>query len=373
LDIYQLIWRPLIFGLLKADAEDVHRAAMKFLAAIDHSDSPLATIAHASLPQLFKISDARLAQQLWGHSFANPIGLAAGFDKDGVAPNMWPKLGFGFAELGTVTYHPQPGNDRPRLFRFPADQAALNWMGFNNLGSESLATRLKSQSLPDSPLGINLGKSKVTTEEQAPGDYAGSFERLRDCGDYFVINVSSPNTPGLRVLQDVSFLVKIIDAIQAVNPQNKPLLVKIAPDLAWEDIEAIVQLSLERGLAGIIATNTTSDKSVLSAKMINGQPIDPAKGGVSGVPLRDRATEVIRFIYRTSNGQLPIIGVGGVFNAADAWDKITAGASLIQLYTGWTYQGPWVVSRILSGLLDRLEAHGFENIGEAIGSAEPNI
>jgi dihydroorotate dehydrogenase len=373
LDIYQLIGRPLLFGALKADPEDVQRTILNFLAAIDHSHSPVATALQASLPQLFSITDPRLEQQLWGKSFANPIGLAAGFDKDGVAPNIWPKLGFGFAELGTVTYHGQPGNDRPRLFRFPTDQAALNWMGFNNLGSASLAERLQSQPLPTAPLGLNLGKSKVTPEDQAAGDYAGSFKRLRNCGDYFVINVSSPNTPGLRILQDVSFLVRIIDAIQALNPDRKPLLVKIAPDLAWEDIEAIVNLSLERGLAGIIATNTTSDKSVLSSKTINGQPIDPQKGGVSGAPLRDRSTEIIRFIYRTSGGQLPIIGVGGIFNADDAWAKIIAGASLIQLYTGWIYEGPWLVSRILSGLLTRLEAAKFQNITEAIGSAEPDI
>jgi dihydroorotate dehydrogenase len=362
-----------MFGLLKADPEDVQRAVLNFLADVDHSNTPLAQIIHACFPQLFNIQDPRLEQQLWGHSFANPIGLAAGFDKDGVAPNIWPKLGFGFAELGTVTYHAQPGNDRPRLFRLPSDKAALNWMGFNNLGADEMAYRLQSHKRPLAPIGINLGKSKKTPDKEAINDYADSFQKLQNCGDYFVINVSSPNTVGLRIFQDVSLLSEIIDAVQSVNPQKKPLLVKIAPDLAWEDIEAIVNLSQERRLSGIIATNTTVDKSKLVTKTINVKPIDPKKGGISGMPLRDRSTEIIRFIYRASDGKLPIIGVGGVFNADDAWDKIAAGASLVQLYTGWIYQGPWVVSRILSGLLKRLEAEKFKNISEVIGSAKLDI
>ncbi len=380
MDIYQLALRPLLFNILKADPEQVHRSALDYLATLDHSKTFGSDILKASWRQWFCLEDPRLEQTLWGKHFLNPIGLAAGFDKDGVAPGIWPTLGFGFSELGTVTYHPQPGNDKPRLFRLPDDLAALNRMGFNNLGSEAMAARLTDRffcrdASPSSyPLGINLGKSKVTDEANAAADYAGSFQRLQNCGDYFVVNVSSPNTPGLRNLQAVDMLAKIVTAMQEIN-RSRPILVKIAPDLAWEDIAAVVELSQNMELAGIIATNTTIDKASLNTKILKETSnllIDEA-GGISGAPLRDRSTAVIRYIYQTSQGQLPIIGVGGVFTADDAWDKITAGASLVQLYTGWTYQGPWTVLRILQGLLNKLEAHGLENIGQAVGYAEKNL
>ncbi len=368
MDIYQLALRPLLFNILKADPEQVHRSSLDYLATLDRSKTFGSEILKASWRQWFCLADPRLEQTLWSKSFPNPIGLAAGFDKDGVAPGIWPTLGFGFSELGTVTYHSQPGNDKPRLFRLPNDLAALNRMGFNNLGSESMAARLMDRSPSVYPLGINLGKSKVTAEADAAADYAGSFERLQNCGDYFVVNVSSPNTPGLRNLQAVDMLVKIVTAMQEVN-KSRPILVKIAPDLAWEDIAAVVELSQSMGLAGIIATNTTIEKASLTTKVLKetGKLLVDEAGGISGAPLRDRSTAVIRYIYQTSQGQLPIIGVGGVFTADDAWEKITAGASLVQLYTGWTYRGPWTVLRILQGLLNKLEAHGLENIGEAIG------
>ncbi len=368
MDIYQLALRPLLFNILKADPEQVHRSSLDYLATIDRSKTFGSDILKASWRQWFCLADPRLEQTIWGKHFPNPIGLAAGFDKDGVAPGIWPTLGFGFSELGTVTYYPQPGNDKPRLFRLPNDLAALNRMGFNNLGSESMAARLIDRSPSPYPLGINLGKSKVTDEEDAATDYAGSFQRLQNCGDYFVVNVSSPNTPGLRNLQAVDMLAKIVTAMQEVN-KSRPILVKIAPDLAWEDIAAVVELSQNMGLAGIIATNTTIEKASLTTKILKetGNLLVNEAGGISGAPLRDRSTAVIRYIYQTSQGQLPIVGVGGVFTADDAWDKITAGASLVQLYTGWTYQGPWTVLRILQGLLNKLEAHGLENIGQAIG------
>ncbi len=368
MDIYQLALRPLLFNILQADPEQVHRSALDYLATLDRSKTFGSDILKASWRQWFCLADPRLEQTLWGKNFPNPIGLAAGFDKDGVAPGIWPTLGFGFAELGTVTYHPQAGNEKPRLFRLPNDLAALNRMGFNNLGSESMAARLIDRAPSPYPLGINLGKSKVTDEADAATDYAGSFQRLQNCGDYFVVNVSSPNTPGLRNLQAVDMLAKIVTAMQQVNHQL-PILVKIAPDLAWEDIAAVVELSQNMGLAGIIATNTTIDKAPLTTKILpeTGNLLVDEAGGISGAPLRDRSTAVIRYIYQTSQGRLPIIGVGGVFSADDAWDKITAGASLVQLYTGWTYQGPWTVLRILQGLLNKLEAHGLENIEQAIG------
>ncbi len=370
-DIYQLALRPLLFQLLKSDPEAVHRRSLALLSSIDLNTFPGSSLLKASWQQLFCLADVRLQQNMWGQNFPNPVGLAAGFDKDGLAAGIWPYLGFGFAELGTVTYHAQPGNPPPRLFRLPADQAALNRMGFNNQGSAVLAERLAARQgqLPTNPIGINLGKSKITSEQDAAADYVGSFQRLQAYGDYFVINVSSPNTPGLRNLQNVELLNPILAQIQQVNQNQKPLLVKIAPDLAWEDIELIVQVAQQNQLAGIIATNTTINRSDLQTKTLaaTGRLLADEAGGISGAPVRDRSTAVIRFIYQVSQGQLPIIGVGGIFSAADAWDKITAGASLVQVYTGWTYQGPWLVSRILAGLLTELERAGLDHISQAVG------
>ncbi len=372
MDIYQLAIRPLLFSAIKADPEAVHRQSLAALQAIDaRPRSPLSMLAKASFQQYFCRSDDRLSQSLFGLNFANPVGLAAGFDKDGIAAGMWQYLGFGFTELGTVTYHPQPGNPQPRLFRLPQDRAALNRMGFNNLGSEAMAIALKQRQSNDFtiPIGINLGKSKITALEDAAGDYLGSFKRLQDLGDYFVINVSSPNTPNLRDLQAIAPLGVIFDALQQENQGHKPILVKIAPDLAFDDIAAVVELSQKYQLAGIIATNTTIDKSQLTTQIVaaTGKKVIEEAGGISGAPVRQKSTEVIRFIYQQTGGKLPIIGVGGIFTADDAWEKITAGASLIQVYTGWTYNGPWMVDRILTGLLAKLEARGLSSISAAVG------
>jgi dihydroorotate dehydrogenase len=373
LDIYQLAIRPLLFSALKADPELVHRQSLALLHSIDATPtSPLTKLAKASFQQSFCRTDQKLSQSLFGLNFANPVGLAAGFDKDGIAAGIWQYLGFGFAELGTVTYHPQPGNPQPRLFRLPQDLAALNRMGFNNFGSEAMATALKQRHHNDFsiPIGINLGKSKITPIEDAATDYLGSFQRLQDLGDYFVINVSSPNTPNLRDLQAIAPLRIIFDTLQQANQGQKPILVKIAPDLAWEDIAAVVELSQTYQLAGIIATNTTIDRSKLTTQVVaaTGKKVTAEAGGISGMPVRQKSTEVIRFIYQQTGGKLPIIGVGGIFTAEDAWDKITAGASLIQVYTGWTYNGPWMVDRILVGLLAKLESRGWSSISAAIGS-----
>ena len=372
MDIYQLAVRPLLFSALKADPEVVHKQSLALLHAIDSTpSSPLTKLAKASFQQYFCRTDLRLVQSVCGLNFANPVGLAAGFDKDGIAAGMWQYLGFGFAELGTVTYHPQPGNDRPRLFRLPQDRAALNRMGFNNLGSMAMAAALGQRHQGDFtiPIGINLGKSKVTPLADAATDYLGSFQRLKDLGDYFVINVSSPNTPGLRDLQSIEPLRIIFDTLQQENQGRKPILVKIAPDLAWEDIAAVVELSQTFQLAGIIATNTTIDRSQLTTKIIaaTGKKVTEEAGGISGAPVRQKSTEVIRFIHQQTGGSLPIIGVGGIFTADDAWEKITAGASLIQVYTGWTYDGPWTIDRILTGLLAKLEARGLGSIAAAVG------
>ena len=372
MDIYQLAVRPLLFSVLKADPEVVHQQSLRWLHAIDSTPkSPLSQLVKASCQQYFCRADKQLAQSLFGLNFPNPVGLAAGFDKDGIAAGMWQHLGFGFAELGTVTYHPQAGNPQPRLFRLPQDRAALNRMGFNNLGSEAMAAALKQRQQGDFtiPIGINLGKSKITPLADAATDYLGSFQRLQDLGDYFVINVSSPNTPNLRDLQAIEPLRIIFDTLQQENQGQKPILVKIAPDLAWEDIAAVVELSQTYQLAGIIATNTTIDRSQLTTQFVaaTGKKVTAEAGGISGAPVRQKSTEVIRFIHQQTGGKLPIIGVGGIFTADDAWEKITAGASLIQVYTGWTYNGPWMVDRILQGLLAKLASRGLSSISEAVG------
>lgn len=343
---------------------------MGFLGWLEKNrDRPPAKQLLAQLRQSFCIQDNCLAQNLWNVNFSNPLGLAAGFDKDGVAANVWSSLGFGFSELGTVTFEAQPGNPRPRLFRLPQDLAALNRMGFNNSGAAAMATRLAQSQASLSPMGINLGKSKVTPLSAAAADYLASFRLLKDWGDYFVVNVSSPNTPGLRSLQDAAGLSLILDALQQENQGQKPILVKIAPDLEWEAIADIISIAKTYQLAGIVATNTTIRRDNLKTQAIaaTGKLVKEEAGGISGVPVRDRSTEIIRFIWKQTQGQMPIIGVGGIFTPEDAWEKITAGASLVQVYTGWIYEGPWMVSRILTGLLQKLKERGLVSISEAVG------
>lgn len=396
MDIYQSSIRPILFSVLKADPEWLHQQTFQLLGWLDrNSDRPSSQWVQTRLQQAYCLKHTTLGadrtapgieQCLWGLKFPNPLGLAAGFDKDGVAARIWGSFGFGFAELGTVTLHPQPGNPRPRLFRLLEDKAVLNRMGFNNHGAEALARRLEcwkvqqglqversDQTLPLTiPLGINLGKSKVTPLEEAAADYWGSFRLLKELGDYFVVNVSSPNTPGLRSLQDAAQLSLILETLQQENTAQKPILVKIAPDLEWDAIADVIKLAQTYQLAGIVATNTTIRRDMLKTQMIQatGKPVSEEAGGISGAPLRQRSTEVIRFIYQETQGQLPIIGVGGIFTAEDAWEKITAGASLIQVYTGWIYEGPWMVRRILQGLGQKLEERGLTSIAEAVGREE---
>ncbi|PSN13107.1 dihydroorotate dehydrogenase (quinone) [filamentous cyanobacterium CCT1] len=372
-DPYRQLVRPLLFRGVTLDPEFLHHRTMNLLTWLGQpSQHSMAARLQPWLRQQFCFSDPRLAQTCWGLNFANPLGLAAGFDKDGVAALTWPLLGFGFAELGTVTCHPQPGNPQPRLFRLLQDEAVLNRMGFNNQGSAALADRLAAywaSNRPSIPIGINLGKSKVTELADAADDYRTSFQRLYRYGDYFVVNVSSPNTPGLRSLQAADQLGPILAALQAENRAGKPLLVKIAPDLAWPDIDAVIDLAQAYGLAGIIATNTTIAKERLKTQTLlqTGNQVADEAGGISGAPLRPRSTEVIHYIYQRTEGSLPIVGVGGIFTAADAWEKITAGATLLQVYTGWIYEGPWMVPRVLKGLLAKLEEHHLSNISAAVG------
>ncbi len=381
MDIYKAGIRPLLFSGLKADPEQVHHRMLQVLHYLDQQpDQPLSAWLHLVLAQSCKFQYPSLHQSLWGLSFMNPIGLAAGFDKDGMAAGIWSDFGFGFAELGTVTFYAQPGNPSPRLFRLPRDRAALNRMGFNNQGAAALAARLQQKraavereatngAVNSFPLGINLGKSKITPLEEAAADYLNSFRLLQNWGDYFVVNVSSPNTPGLRSLQAADQLEGIIAALQTENRFEKPLLVKIAPDLDWAEIEAVVDLAKTYRLAGIVATNTTIRRDQLQTQVIQatGNSVEVEAGGISGAPLRQRATEVIQFIHRQTRGQLLIIGVGGIFTAEDAWEKLTAGASLLQVYTGWIYEGPWMMQRLLKGLVHKLEARGLKHISEAVG------
>lgn len=363
-NFYKTAVRPLLFGS-QLDPEWLHNRSLALLSWLDRArPAPVLPLLSAN----YTLSDPRLVQTLWGKTFSNPVGLAAGFDKNGVAAGTWPLLGFGFAELGTVTAHAQPGNPKPRLFRLTADRAALNRMGFNNAGSAALQTRLQDRTQGiAAPIGINLGKSKITPLDQAPADYQTSFERLQHLGDYFVVNVSSPNTPGLRSLQDRDQLTGILNAIQSVNTTQKPVLVKIAPDLTDDAIHDVVSLAMEKNLAGIIATNTTIRRDGLQTQTVNGHAIASEAGGVSGQPVRSRSTEVIRLIWQQTQGELPIIGVGGIASTADAWEKITAGASLVQIYTGWVYEGPGLVKTILQGLLRALEQHDLPNIQAAVG------
>jgi dihydroorotate dehydrogenase len=392
LDIYQTGIRPLLFSGLRADPEWLHQQTIGVLSWLSQNreQSPSGWL-YRQIQNAYCFDHPCLKQTLWGLEVRNPVGLAAGFDKDGLAAGIWSSFGFGFAELGTVTLHPQPGNPRPRLFRLPLDGAALNRMGFNNQGAAAMAVRLEAMGLKQAiaakgkrrnedyaslpiadrpiPLGINLGKSKVTPLESAAADYLGSFRLLKDWGDYFVVNVSSPNTPGLRSLQATEQLEPILQVLQQENDQRKPILIKIAPDLEWEAIANILDLAQRHQLAGIIATNTTTRRDGLKTQIIRktGKSVTEEAGGISGIPLHLRSTEVVRFIYRQTQGKLPIIGVGGIFTAEDAWEKITAGASLVQVYTGWIYEGPAMVRRILEGLVQKLEEQGLTHLSQAIG------
>jgi dihydroorotate dehydrogenase len=324
-----------------------------------------------------------------GLTFPNPVGLAAGMDKYAEAVSAWPALSFGFSELGGVTWHPQPGNPAPRVFRAIPDEALVNRMGFNNPGAEVFAQKLASWRRAgrwprNHPIGVNLGKSKITPLEKAAEDYTNSLRLLWPHADFFVVNVSSPNTPNLRQLQDRAALDEILAALQEINrsaaanaavrstkteppPRGKPILVKVAPDLSCSALDKVLELVGPRQIAGMVATNTTIHRPETTAPEL--RQIYAEAGGLSGRPLRARSTEIIRHIYRQTRGALPIIGVGGIFDADDAWEKITAGASLVQLYAGLVYQGPGVVGEIVAGLRTRLVEAGCNQLQQAVGGA----
>jgi dihydroorotate dehydrogenase len=370
---YRALLRPLLFS---QDSEKIHDRTLRALAwASRHK------IICNSLAGFFHADE--LPMSAFGLNFPNPVGLAAGMDKRAVAVPMWEAIGFGFSELGGVTQHAQPGNPSPRMFRAVADEALINRMGFNNPGAAAMAERLaewhRVGRWPKHPVGINLGKSKITPLAEAARDYSESLKALWPHADFFVVNVSSPNTPGLRQLQDRAALDEIFVTLQETNQalakaseekhSEKPILVKVAPDLSFDALDEILELTGPRNIAGVVATNTTitrPDTQCADLKKIYTQ-----EGGLSGRPLGARSTEVVRHIYRQTGGKLPIIGVGGIFNAADAWDKITAGATLVQLYTGMVYEGPGIAKNIVAGLRQRLKTEGMTRISEAVGANAP--
>ncbi|MGW4463645.1 quinone-dependent dihydroorotate dehydrogenase [Micromonospora sp. NBC_01796] len=329
--IFERVVRPALFRLGGGDAETAHEWTLHRLAALSGRPAALAALRSA-----YAVAAPR---RVFGLDFPNPVGLAAGMDKNGVALPAWPALGFGFVEVGTVTAHAQPGNPRPRLFRLPESTAVINRMGFNNEGAQALARRLAAGPGLRVPLGISLGKSKVTPLDDAVGDYVASYRALREHGDYFAVNVSSPNTPGLRALQDREHLDALLDALVG----EKPVLVKIAPDLTEPAIAELLRVCLDRGAAGVIATNTTLGRGGLAAA---DEPRGTETGGLSGRPLTARAREVVSFVHRETGGALPVIGVGGIMDPDDANRLFDAGASLVQLYTGFIYRGPGLARAI---------------------------
>jgi len=318
-----------------------------------------------------------LPVEAFGLRFPNPVGLAAGMDKGAVAVPAWEAMGFGFSELGGVTRHPQSGNPEPRMFRAPGEEALLNRMGFNNPGADALCTRLQRWHAvgrwPSHPVGINLGKSKMTPLSEAASDYAYSFGQLWGQADFFVVNVSSPNTPNLRQLQDKAALDDILSALQEMNRARqreagpgaslRPILVKVAPDLSFDALDDVVSLVEPRGLAGLVATNTTIARPETTDAVA--RIVYRETGGLSGRPLRERSTEVIRHLHRQTGGRIPIIGVGGIANVDDAWDKVQAGATLLQVYSGLVYEGPSLPADLVAGLLGRLAGASWS---DAIGA-----
>ena len=351
---YRSLVRPLLFRL---PPETAHEFALHSLSLL-----PTGLLAKQTTQNPIK---------RFGLSFENPVGLAAGFDKNGVALRPLAALGFGFIEAGTVTFHPQPGNPRPRLFRLSEDQALINRAGFNNDGAVAFAKRVE-RDRPECVLGVSIGKSKITPLEEATGDYLASFELVYSVADYIAVNVSSPNTPQLRELQQAEQLTALLSALQARGKElqqrsqkHVPLLVKLSPDLEQRDLEMIVEVVENLKIDGLIATNTTISRKNLrtDAKRITAA----GEGGLSGQPLKTRSTQMIAELYRLTRGRIPLMGVGGVFTAEDAWEKICAGASLVQLYTGFIYQGPRIAYDINEGLAKILAREGFANLDAAVG------
>jgi len=353
--------RPVLFRM---DPERVHEMAVRRLEAWGRSERVAKT-----LRARYFMEDPRLSQELWGLRFPNPVGIAAGFDKNAKLVNVLPHLGFGFVEVGTVTSEAQAGNPKPRMFRLPKDKALINRLGFNNEGADAVAGRLARSGARMVPVGVNIGKARRVPNAEATADYLRTFEKLYPYGDYFVVNVSSPNTPGLRDLQARESMEELVRALKSKNAdlaraqgaRPRPLLVKIAPDLQPKDLEGVVEVARAEKLDGLIATNTTVSRAGLKTSI-------QQEGGLSGAPLRDRSTAMIREIHAMTEGRIPIVGVGGVFTAEHAWEKILAGASLVQLYTGFIYGGPATAREINEGLVELLAQTGHEHLADVVGT-----
>ena len=377
--IFNNIYKNLVSPILKEDtgidAEYLTNFSLSLLTfSSNNRNWPLISRIIKSLNQEFCVVDKRLHQKICGIDFCNPVGLAAGFDKNGNAVNIWKDFGFGFAEIGTVTKFAQSGNPKPRLFRLAKEQAALNRMGFNNHGAENLVKNFLKQNIDlkkhrkNNCLGINFGKSKITSLSKATEDYLTSLKLLIPYCDYAVINVSSPNTQGLRKLQDPILLKELLREVKNLG-NCPPLFVKIAPDLSYKDIEDICQLIIEENIDGIIATNTSLDRLGLEQRKIKqtGLLLSEENGGLSGKPLQQKANQIIRHIHNIDNN-INLIGVGGIDSPESAWERICSGASLVQIYTGWIYKGPQLVPNILNGILKQIDIHQLSNVREAIGS-----
>jgi dihydroorotate dehydrogenase len=356
---YRTVVRPWLF---RSDAEIVHQRALRLAAKLSSN-----RLTREAMEMLFGFDDWRLHQKAFGLDFPNPVGLGAGYDKNAAGIELWPALGFGFVEIGSVTARPQRGNESQRLFRQISRRALLNRMGFNNDGADAIAARVP-QSPHRLPIGVNVGKDRAVDLAKAAQSYLATIEKFRGRADFFVLNISSPNTPGLRKLQEKSALDDLLSAVGRVSPRGEgsapaegggpttPILLKIAPDLTFDEIDDVLDLAKKHRIAGIVATNTTINHPT------------PAQGGLSGAPLRARATKCVRHIRQHTNGRLLIIGVGGIFTAKDAYEKIRAGASLVEIWTGLIYEGPSIVGNINRGLLRLLARDGFRTIAEAVGT-----
>ncbi|WP_040496946.1 quinone-dependent dihydroorotate dehydrogenase [Fulvivirga imtechensis] len=342
--MYKLLVRPLLF---RFDPEKIHHFTFKTIRILGKVPG-----IRAIWRTRFDYTDQRLERRMFGLTFSNPVGLAAGFDKDAKLVDELACFGFGFIEIGTLTPKAQPGNDKPRLFRLPADQAIINRMGFNNGGVNAAVARLRRRK-SSVLIGGNIGKNKVTPNEEAFNDYRTCFEQLFEVVDYFVVNVSSPNTPNLRALQDKEPLTQLLGGLMKLNAEKKtpkPILLKIAPDLTDDQLNDIVDIVKEVNLDGLIATNTTISRDGLKTPEHEVQKI--GAGGLSGLPLRARSTEVLKFLRNKLGPDFPIISVGGIMSAEDALEKIRAGASLVQVYTGFIYEGPSLIKKINKALLN---------------------
>ncbi len=374
-NIYKNLVTPILKKDVGIDAEYLTNLSLSLLSfSSKNRNWPLISRIIKSLNQEFCVVDKRLHQKICGIDFCNPVGLAAGFDKNGNAANIWKDFGFGFAEIGTVTKFAQSGNPKPRLFRLAKEQAALNRMGFNNNGAENLVKNFLKQNVDfkkhrkNNCLGINFGKSKITSLSKATEDYLTSLKLLIPYCDYAVINVSSPNTQGLRKLQDPILLKELLREVKNLG-NCPPLFVKIAPDLSYKDIEDICQLIIDENIDGIIATNTSLDRLGLEQRKIKqtGLSLSEENGGLSGKPLQRKANQIISHIHNIDKN-INLIGVGGIDSPESAWERICSGASLVQIYTGWIYNGPQLVPNILNGIIKQINIHQLSNVKEAIGS-----